>query len=142
MATLSDPELVELLHKYGLKATPQRLAICKYILQSEEHPTAEKVYKEIKEKYRTIGQATIYKTIALLKEIGLISELNFGNSHSRFDPNQRVHVNIICPDCNSIFDYESELLEKFWQKIVSEVGGESIGQRLDLYKTCKKCSKE
>jgi Fur family peroxide stress response transcriptional regulator len=139
MSDKTDQELIEILHKNGLKATPQRLAICKYILQSKEHPTADKIYRDIKKEYKTIGQATVYKTLALLKKLGLISELSFDNNHSRFDPNREIHINIICPKCDSIHDYESNTINDFWMKIKAEIGGEFTGQRLDLYKLCKKC---
>ena len=136
---MSDQELKALLHKHRLKATLQRLAICKYILQSQEHPTADKILSDIRKEYKTISQATVYKTLSLLKKLGLISELSFDNNHSRFDPIQEVHVNIICPNCDSISDYESELVQDFWQNINLEIGERIIGQRFDIYKICERC---
>lgn len=139
MSNLKETQLIELFRTHGLKATPQRLAICNYILESKDHPTAEKIYLKIKKTHKTISIATVYKNLALLKELGLISELNFDNTHSRYDPNQNVHVNIICPKCDNITDYESDILEDFWQKIKSDIGNGFAGQRLEIYKICNTC---
>ncbi|HUT80267.1 MAG TPA: Fur family transcriptional regulator [Candidatus Bathyarchaeia archaeon] len=142
MSDLNDQELINLLRKNDFKATLQRIAICKYILKSKDHPTAEKVYFEIKKEYKTISQATVYKTLALLKSLGLVTELSLYNSHSRFDPNQAIHINIICPNCNSIVDFESNSIDEFWQIIKSEIGNNIIGQRLDILKECDICLKK
>jgi Fur family peroxide stress response transcriptional regulator len=141
MSKLNEQELIDLLHIHGFKATPQRLAICKYVLQNKDHPTAEKIYNEVKKTHKTISQATVYKTLTLLKNLGLITELSFENNQSRFDPNLNYHINIICPNCESITDYESELVNEMWLKIKSEIGGNITSQRLDVYKICKNCQK-
>ena len=143
MSEISEQELIDLLHENELKATPQRLAICRYILRNKDHPTAEKILSEIRKEHKTVSQATVYKTITLLKRLGLISELSFDTNHSRFDPNQEVHINIVCPICHKIFDYESELISDFWKDIKLEIGEGIVGKRFDIYRACKKClSKE
>ncbi|MBN2156927.1 MAG: transcriptional repressor [Candidatus Lokiarchaeota archaeon] len=139
---INDEKLIKLFHSRGFKVTPQRLGICNYVLKSTDHPSAEKIYSNIKKKYKTISRATVYKTIALLKEMGLISELNLNTTPSRYDPNQNIHVNIICPKCNSISDYESEVVEEFFLNLKSELDNDILGQNLDVYKICETCSKK
>lgn len=140
MSEISDSEIIALLKENGLKATPQRLAICRLVISSKEHPTADMIFNKVKRDYPSISHATVYKTISLLKNLGLIVELNFHNSHSRFDSNVNLHVNIVCPNCNKIIDYQSELVVKFYKTLESEVGGNFIGQRFDIYKKCKECN--
>lgn len=139
MSEISDSELITLFKKNGLKATPQRLAICRLVLSSKEHPTADMVFIEVKKNYPSISHATVYKTISLLKNLGLIVELNFHNCHSRFDSNVSLHVNIVCPNCNKIIDHQSKIVDEFYKKLESEIGGKLIGQRFDIYKICKEC---
>jgi len=74
--------LSEELKKKGYKLTTQRLAICKFILIRNDHPTAEVIYQELRKEYTTISLGTIYKTLHLLKSLGLIQELGF-----RYDSN-------------------------------------------------------
>ncbi len=134
-----DEELVSILHKKGLKVTPQRLAIFRYLANNESHPSAEKVYSDIKGELPTISQGTVYKTLSTLADIGVITELKINNGQSRYDSNTSVHVNIICPRCNNISDYQSETIIKFWKKLAKEIGGKISGQRFDVYKECSTC---
>jgi len=124
----------------GYKITPQRLAICELILSSKGHPTADQIYERVLQKFPTISLATVYQTLHLLKELGLLQELGFPNLSSRYDPNTSPHINVICPKCGQIYDYEEDKLKKLWSQIVAKLGFKPIGQRLDIYKYCDKCS--
>jgi Fe2+ or Zn2+ uptake regulation protein len=136
----SDEELISLLHQKGLKATPQRLAIFRYLSDNETHPSADTIFEDIKKELPTISQGTVYSTLSLLTDIGVIRELKIGNGHSRYDSNTDVHINLICPICNSITDFQSREIIKFWETIRNDIGGEITGQRLDVYQKCKKCT--
>ena len=139
MSEISEAELISILKKNGLKITPQRLAICNYILSSNEHPTADRIFHDIKKRNPSISHATVYKTLQLLKALGLIVELNFHNEHSHFDPNISLHVNIICPKCSKIIDFESDIITEFFEKLEVEIGGKIKGQRFEIYKICDAC---
>ena len=141
MHRISDEEIIKLLKEKRFKVTPQRLAICKYVLESHDHPSAEQVYAETKKKHPTISLATVYKTLGLLESLGLISELRFDENHSRYDPKVTLHINIICPKCLEVHDFESNTLNESWKRIISDIEGEILGQRIDVYKFCNKCEK-
>ena len=128
-------------HKYGFKATPQRLAICKYALSSKDHPTTEKVYMQVKRTYPTLSRATVYQTLHLLTEIGLLQELKLNDRITRYDPITSPHINIICKECGTVEDYESEDVSRFWSKIMDGLGFEPMGQRLDVYRCCDRCKR-
>ena len=140
MTKTSDEEIIRLLKKKNLKVTPQRITICRVIFSSKNHPSAEHIYEVVKKEHKTISLATVYKNLALLDEIGLIRELHINGNSSRYDPKMSVHINIVCPKCKSINDYESEQLKMNWKKIISELGGEITGQRIDVYRICDKCT--
>lgn len=127
-------------HEKGFKVTPQRLAICEYVLSSKDHPTTDMAYLEIKKKYPTISLATIYQTLHLLTNIGMLQELNFNDRISRYDPKTSPHINIICKNCGKVEDYETENIESFWCKIVDNLGFEPVGQRIDIYRYCNQCT--
>ena len=139
MQKISEEEIIKILKENRFKVTPQRLAICKAVLSSTNHPSAEQVYENIKQKYPTISRATVYKTLSLLKEIGLISELRFNDTYTRYDPNISLHINIVCPVCLSIYDFKSEKLSNSWKSVISDIEGKIIGHRIDVYKICEKC---
>ena len=132
-------QIIAKFHEKGFKVTPQRLAICKYVLSSKDHPTTDMVYLEIKKKYPTISLATVYQTLHLLSNIGMLQELNFNDRISRYDPKTSPHINIICKNCGKVEDYNTEDTERLWHKIVDSLGFKPIGQRIDVYRNCDQC---
>ena len=63
MHKITDDEIITLLKENRFKATPQRLAICRFVLESHDHPSAEQIYTTIRKDYPTISLATVYKTL-------------------------------------------------------------------------------
>jgi len=123
----------------GLKITSQRLAICKFILSRKDHPTAEKIYQKLRNEYPTISLGTIYKTLHLLKDLGLIQELGFNEGSVRYDPDMELHINMVCSKCGKISDYKTENVEKFWSALISDLRVKPKGQRIDIYYECNNC---
>ena len=139
MVDLESQNLIARFKSRGYKVTTQRLAICKFILSRNDHPTAELIYKELKKEYPTISLGTIYKTLHVLRELGLIQELGFVEDSSRYDPNPDLHINLICNKCHQIQDYKPDNLDEMWKKIVSQINIEPQGQRIDIYYECGDC---
>jgi len=138
---METEQLVTKLRNSGYKVTPQRLAVCEIILSSKDHPTADQIYEKVKKKHPTMSLATVYQTLHLLSEIGLLQELGFSNSISRYDPDTSPHINIVCRKCGKIQDYKAESVRRLWTQIVGELGFEPIGQRIDIYRYCDQCAK-
>jgi Fur family peroxide stress response transcriptional regulator len=139
---MNTQEVITKLRSKGYKVTPQRLAICKVILSSKDHPSADQIYQEVKKTYPAISLATVYMTLDLLRNLGLVQELGFSDRSARYDPNNSPHINIICPKCGKIYDYEATNVKKLWSRIVMETGLTPLRQRLDLYALCDKCGQE
>jgi Fur family peroxide stress response transcriptional regulator len=135
----SKERIMEEFRRKGFRATPQRIAIAQIVLNSKDHPTAEQVYQAVKKKYPTLSSATMYQTLHLLTEIGMLQELGFSDRGSRYDPNTSPHINIICRNCGKIQDYQAESVKKLWSQIIGDLGFNPIGQRLDVYRYCDKC---
>jgi Fur family peroxide stress response transcriptional regulator len=134
-------QLIAKFRDAGYKVTPQRLAVCEIILSSKDHPTADQVYQEVKKKYPTMSLATVYQTVHVLTQIGMLQELGFSDRISRYEPNTSPHINIICKKCGKIQDYEADSVRKLWTQVVRELGFKPIAQRLDIYRYCKQCWK-
>ena len=136
---MDTQELITLFRERGYKVTTQRLAICKFILSRKDHPTADKIYQSLRKDHPTISLGTIYKTLHLLKELGLIQELGFNDGSVRYDPDTELHINMVCSKCGEIRDYKAEDVENLWNAILSDIGVKPKGQRIDIYYDCKKC---
>jgi Fe2+ or Zn2+ uptake regulation protein len=93
-----------LLQGAGLRLTPQRLAIAHEVL-AQDHPTAAEVYDAVRVQFPTMGLATVYATLNVMVERGLLRPLAFENA-VRFDANVTPHANLICTACGRITDYD------------------------------------
>jgi len=134
-------QIIAMLRERGYKVTPQRLAVCKVILSSKDHPTAEQIYRKVKEEHPTISPATVYQTLHLLTNAGLVQELGFSDRVSRYEPNTSPHINVVCEKCGEITDYEAESIKELWSKIIEELGFKPTGQRLEVFRCRDKCRK-
>lgn len=139
MINVDTEDLIDLFRENGFKVTTQRLAIYKYIKSRKDHPTTEQIYEALKSDHPTISLGTIYKTLHLLKELGLVQELGFNEGSVHFDPNMNLHINIVCTKCGQIKDYKSEAFNSHWNQLISNLDFEPKGQRIDLYYECEKC---
>src|SRR5690625_6047840 len=103
--TMTDGKLqiaIDTLKKSGVRITPQRHAVLEYLLTSMSHPTADDIYKALEGKFPNMSVATVYKNLRILREIGLVRELTYGDDSSRFDSNMKDHYHIICDNCGKI----------------------------------------
>jgi len=136
---MNTKELITIFREKGYKLTSQRLAICKFILSHKDHPTANQIYQALKEEYPTISLGTIYKTLHLLKGLGLLQELGFNEGSIRYDSDMELHVNMVCSKCGKIYDYKTENVKNLWDAILSELNIKPEGQRIDIYYECDDC---
>ncbi|UEC43155.1 MAG: Ferric uptake regulator [Methanothrix sp.] len=141
MAESGDLEssIIKTFRNSGYRATPQRIAISRYILSSHSHPTAQKVYGEVKKDHPTVSLATIYTTIKALKEMGMIQELNHPQSETRLDPNMEPHLHLICSRCERISDWMDPEMEDFIARVSDEADFVVTGLRFDLKGICSSC---
>lgn len=133
--------IIDALRKSGYKATPQRIAVCKAALQTSTHPSAQEIYKKVKEQYPTISLATVYQTLKVLKELNLVQELPFFHRKTRFDPYTKPHINLVCLKCGSIKDLEDPTAKIIVEKIKNTAKFEVNGQRIDIYGICERCGR-
>jgi Fur family ferric uptake transcriptional regulator len=135
------------LKQRGLKVTNQRAAILE-VLSSRpgKHMTAEEIYDCVKKTYPDIGLATVYRTIQLLSELGLIDKLNLDDGYVRYEigvkKSEEVchrHHHLICLDCGKIYAFQDDLLENLEKRIAETLGFEVVDHEVKLYGHCKKC---
>ncbi len=88
----------------GIKLTPQRLAVLRYLEGNKEHPSAEDIYRAVHRKFPTMSLATVYNALTKLKEKGGVRELTLDPGRKRFDPDTSRHDHLICISCSRIVD--------------------------------------
>jgi Fur family peroxide stress response transcriptional regulator len=134
-----DASIIETLRKKGYKATPQRIAICRFALRSRDHPTAQRIYDEVKKVHPTVSLATVYKTLQILTKHWLVQEMDFPEGQARFDSYMGPHINLVCLRCGNIQDSEDPAAREMIAKIAAAKEFTQTGQRLDIYGVCKIC---
>jgi Fur family transcriptional regulator, peroxide stress response regulator len=141
-----DASIIKALRAKGYKATPQRIAISRLTLSSQDHPTAQRIYSEVKKVYPTVSLATVYKTIQILKEAGLIQQLNSPQGQkrglTRFDSDTNPHLNLVCLRCGSIKDWEDPSVPEIIAKVAAITNFTATGQSLDVYGICQSCDRK
>lgn len=128
----------------NLRMTPQRGLILDVFLRSASHITSEELYDRAKKKDRSIGQATVYRTLKLLSEAGLAREVDFGDGVIRYEHSygHEHHDHIICERCGRQMEFVDERIEKLQQKLAEKFGFILTGHSMYLYGICEKCQKE
>ena len=123
----------------GIRLTPQRQVILQFLKETHEHPTAEQVYQTIGEQFPGISLATVYNTLNMLKELGVIRELSYGDMSSRFDGNDAEHAHLVCQSCNHVIDIECPEQEGLMTEDIKGHGFAINSYRLEFYGTCTSC---
>jgi len=127
------------LKESGVRITPQRHAVLEFLLTSKSHPTADEIYKALKDKFPNMSVATVYNNLRVLRKIGLVRELTYGDDSSRFDCNMTEHYHIICNDCGKIEDFHYPILDEVESLAEQVTGFEVSHHRMELYGKCKAC---
>lgn len=137
-------KFMEFLARKRLRVTPQRQAIMDTVFGTDEHFTAEQLLKWSRQRDRSVSRATVYRTLPLLTESGLVREMDFGKDHKFYDPNYADHPNhahIICQDCERIVEFESRKIAKLEGEISHELGFSLQSQRLEITGSCETLKK-
>jgi Fur family peroxide stress response transcriptional regulator len=135
-------ELIAELKKFDYRLTPQRVELVRLIAASEGHPSALQLYEKIKAQFPTISHATVYKTLALLKEMGQVLEivLHDDSHYDGNDPNPHPHM--ICIKCSKIMDGTLDLEPHVLEELEETTGYKIIRPQLSFYGYCSDCRNE
>lgn len=133
-------DILDILRQRELRITPQRIAILRAFLHSEQHPSVEQVYSEVRSLFPTLSLATVYKTVNLLKELGEILEIGLTDGRNRYDGNKPYpHPHLICTRCNNIIDPEVSLLDQLTAEVAKTTGYQITSHQVELFGLCPTC---
>ena len=133
--------ITDLLRSNGFKVTPQRLAVYEALANTKEHPNAEMIFNGLQATYPTMSLATVYKTIDILHEIGLVQILNAGEDSFRYDADVSEHAHIRCVECGRVDDVFDLDTAKFNDQIQQNTKYRLVGQQFYFYGICADCQK-
>ncbi len=121
--------------------TRQRDLVAQVIFLSEEHLSVDEILRLLKEQGEAVGTATVYRTLEVLVESGLVRAHDFGEGFRRYEamPAQTHHEHLICDRCGRVVEFQNERLERMLPIIADEHGYQHQRHRVEIYGVCADC---
>lgn len=118
----------------GLKMTEQRRVIARVLSQATDHPDVEQLYQRASEVDSRISIATVYRTVKLFEESGILERHDFGDGRSRYEEaTEDHHDHLIDMQSGAVIEFYNEEIERLQQEIAHKLGYRLIDHRLELY---------
>jgi Fur family transcriptional regulator, ferric uptake regulator len=118
----------------GMRMTGQRRVIAQVIAESEDHPDVEELYRRASAIDPHISIATVYRTVKLFEDAGILDRLDFGDGRARYEESREEHHDHLI-DLNSgeVIEFRNEEIEKLQEIVARELGYRLVDHRLELY---------
>jgi len=129
-------DLTEILKEKNVKPSLQRLKILEFLLQAHNHPTVDEIYSSLTKDIPTLSKTTVYNTLNIFIEAGLLKVVNIENTESRYDAIPEEHGHFKCRECGKIYDFHFDM-----NLIDSQVPSGFIVSEKDVFfkGVCKEC---
>ena len=136
----------------GYRMTVPRQAILSVLTDTEEHLSAEEIYLKVREVYPNVGLTTVYRTLDILTEMGLVVKFDFGDGRSRFEltegrGHEDHHHHLVCTECKRVINYsdfmkeELEFLERAEKGLSKKYNFDIRNHIIQFYGVCEACRK-
>ena len=110
---------VQTLKEMGYRVTPQRVAILEALHDSDGHVTAEDIFARARARRRTVNRSTVYRTLQLLAELGLVAETDFGEGRLVYHHIEKGHHHhLVCRKCGKVIDVDESILAPFEELLI------------------------
>jgi len=133
-------DIVKKLTEQGYRLTPQRLMTISALGNSDGHISAEEIYAQVAAKYPHVNISTVYRTLELLKKLGLVTETDFGEGRVRYHPvGKGHHHHLVCQECGGITDLDEAVLTPLKEDLLRGYGFSADLRHLAIFGRCVKC---
>ena len=128
----------------GFRFTAEREKVLEEACSIHQHFEAEDLLFRMRQHGLRVSKATVYRTLTLLVQCGLLREVIFGERHSHYEHvlGHRHHDHLICLRCGKIIEFTDETMEKLQQKICEQYRFESLRHKLEITGTCEQCARQ
>jgi len=128
--------------RHGVKATHQRVAILEEVFATDEHPDAEAIYMRVRRRVPTVSLDTVYRTLRLMEDRGVIARVGSTSNKARFDANTNRHHHFVCTDCGLIGDFYNEKFDRFAAPPEVAAMGSVESVYVEMRGRCRKCQRK
>jgi Fur family peroxide stress response transcriptional regulator len=130
------------IRRAGMKLTHQRLEIFAEVARSIEHPDAETVYRGVRKRLPTVSLDTVYRTLWLLIDLGVLTTLGPPRERARFDANMRAHHHFVCLHCGLARDFTSPAFDSLRIPVDVKAWGRVERTLVEVRGYCTRCAKK
>jgi len=131
------------LHEKGYRLTPQRLMILSAIESSRDHISAEEIYAQVAAKYSHVNISTVYRTLELLKRLGMVYEIDLGEGRIRYHAEESGHHHhLVCQDCGSVIDIDESTLSSLRDILLRDYNFRAELRHVAIFGLCEKCRRK
>ena len=135
-------DMVSKLSEQGYRLTPQRMMVISAIENSDDHISAEEIYVQVLAKYPHVNISTVYRTLELLKRLGLVTETNLGEGRVRYHSAEKGHHHhLVCQECGATVDLDESVLLPLRDTLLREYRFVANLRHLAILGHCVNCSK-
>jgi Fur family ferric uptake transcriptional regulator len=135
--------IIERCEANGLRMTEQRRVIARVLEESDDHPDVEQLYARASAVDSGISIATVYRTVKLFEEAGILDRLEFGDGRARYEDAERDHHDhLIDMNSGEVIEFVDPEIEVLQEKIAAKLGYELRGHRMELFGVPKKTTKK
>lgn len=125
----------------GIKLTHQRLEIFRELAQTQDHPDAETIFRAVQRRVPTVSLDTVYRTLWVLHDLGLVATLGPQGGAVRFDANLEPHHHYVCARCGLVRDFDSAELSALRLPDTVRRLGSVVGAHVEVRGICAQCQK-
>ena len=128
------------LREKGYRLTSQRLMILEAIESSHDHISAEEIYAGVSARYPNVNISTVYRTLDLLKKLGMVYEIDLGEGRIRYHAEESGHHHhLVCQDCGSVIDIDESALSSLRDVLLRDYGFRADLRHVGVFGLCEKC---
>ena len=128
------------LSNLGYRLTPQRLMILAAVEEADSHISAEEIYAQVRARYPQVNISTVYRTLELLKELELVTEISLGDGRVRYHcMGKGHHHHLVCQKCGAIIDVEESILNPLWAEIQQKYNFKVNMKHVAFFGLCARC---
>lgn len=132
---MDKPSAIEIqCFEKGMRMTDQRRVIARILSDAEDHPDVEEVHRRASDVDSGISIATVYRTVRLFEEAGILERHDFRDGRSRYEPvSDEHHDHLINLESGEVLEFHNEEIEKLQEEIARKMGFELVDHRMELY---------
>ena len=131
------------LRERGYRLTPQRLMILAAIESSRDHISAEEIYAPVAAKYPHVNISTVYRTLELLKKLGMVYEINLGEGRIRYHAEESGHHHhLVCQQCGTVIDIDEAALSSLRDILMRDYHFQAELRHVGVFGICENCRRK